>query len=65
MTKEQKIEWLANATAEELVHQFEHSSERYGIMDERYGFADPRTLEEAENINLCREELMRRLGGTK
>lgn len=53
MTKEQKIEWLKNASNEELIRQYDSSL--------RWADKEVFNLDFAEEVNLCRAEIFRRM----
>ena len=62
MTREQKIEWLANADAEKLLRQFEACSRRASDPFETVNRDDRFTIEGIfEDYELTKSELMKRL----
>lgn len=62
MTKEQKMEWLANATNEEVIGQFIRSA-KDEVNALRKGIAEQ--IEAYEDVKLCQAELLKRMEGTK
>ena len=61
MTREQKIEWLRNASTEELLKQYETSA-RWANDPFEFARRYNRTAEEAiENYHMAREEVIRRM----
>lgn len=54
MTREQKVEWLENATAEELLKQYETSLRTY---DKGMCF----DKENLEDLNLVKTEILKRM----
>lgn len=60
-TEEQKIQWLENATVEQLIRQVQQTSRRVGILCERFGFFSNEVAEERHNEELCEAELIRRM----
>lgn len=53
MTREEKIKWLENAEAEELLSQYNSSKQRYD--------RNPLDGENRENLQLTRAEMIKRL----
>lgn len=61
MTREEKKNWLAKATVEELLKQYETSIRWQVISDYKYGAFATETLEHREDADLAREEVKKRL----
>lgn len=61
MSREQKLEWLRNATTLELLDQLERLAMQYGCMNDRYGCFDERVKACKEDGDLTKEELVKRL----
>lgn len=59
-TNEEKIDWLKNATTEEVIEQIVRSSKKNGEHCAKYGFFSDKALESSMEIDLCRKELIRR-----
>lgn len=60
-TREYKIEWLENATTEEVIEQMQRSAEHHGVMKDRHGLFTEREREAAEEVRLVKNELLKRL----
>lgn len=53
MTKEEKMEWITNASNEELLKQYLTSSE--------YCDKTPFNMQYREDVRLCKDEILRRM----
>lgn len=61
MTKQEKLDILEKAISEEVLRWLESSIRWHGAYEAKYGGLDKETLAFAEDVELCRTELLKRL----